>query len=88
MFMGCFNGNEFCNSSLYKEWSTPFNDTNHSTFQLPPISQGAPVRAAIVAVTSVIVCCITYICHKCCRKSYENNCFPMIHKIKYDTSNP
>ena len=84
MFLGCLNGNEFCNSSLYE--TSPLNDT-HVLVHFK-ISDVAPVPAAILAVTSTIVCCITYICHKCCPKSYENNCFPMIHKIKYDTSNP
>ena len=86
MLLECFNGDEFCNSSLYNQWTSPSNNTHYSIFLLPSFSQVAHIPTAIVAVTFAIVCCITFIGHKCCRESYENNCFPMIQKIKYDTS--
>ena len=45
--------------------------------------------AAVVAtgVLAIAFCC-TCVCYHCCWRGYENNCFPMTHKVKYDTSNP
>ena len=88
-FIKCFNWNEYCNQNT-------FNNSTLTDFSSPKISwhgidmsvHAAVVMAAVVIVTaSIIACCCTYLCHQCCQKSYENNCFPMTNKIKYDTFN-
>merc|ERR1719288_50716 len=46
------------------------------------------LAAAITGSALAIACCCTFLCHRCCSKGYENNCFPMVHKKEYDTTNP
>ena len=85
-FQTCFNWKGFCNPD---ESNSTLSDFSH------PVPHGislsvhvaAIIAAVVIATASTAACCCTYLCHKCCQKSYENSCFPMTNKIKYDTSN-
>ena len=85
----CFNWKDYCNLKKFNSTPPDLSSPEVSRHGIDlSFYDTASIAAAVIVVAFVIACCCTCVCHQCYRESYESNCFPMINKIMYDTSNP
>ena len=93
MFTGCFNWKGYCDPDEFNLWLSQFyrkdSEINYNVSRdILSYYVAFVIAIIVVTVASAIACLCTWLCHQCCSTSYENHCFPMTHKVIYDTSNP